>query len=69
MTVQNPSELARVERFALKCYGWNLNLFACATIIRMARFDMKTDVKTNLNMKRVLRNIARGYKEIMEYVK
>lgn len=42
-------------------------MYACATIIRMARFDMKTELKTTQYMGRVIRNIARGYQDIMDY--
>lgn len=73
MTVQNPNELARVHRFALKCYGWDLNSTEVAIVQKIARFGIKAAPIVNgggirkVNTYRVLKQIGIGYRDVMDY--
>lgn len=70
MTVQNPNELARIHRFALKCYGWDLNSTEVAIVQKVARFSVKAAPIVNGGrgryMYRILKQIGYGYREVMD---
>lgn len=71
MTVLNPNELTRVHRFALMCYGWDLNSTEVAIVQKLARFGIKSVKIVNGGrgqyMYRVLKQISYGYREVMDY--
>lgn len=57
----------RVAQFALKCYGWNLNIAASVEVIRIARgWEPHFSKNTTLYMRRIIRQIAIGYREVMD---
>jgi len=62
-------EERRVARFALLCYGWDLNLAARTEVIRLARGWPPAHSKNfpHSYMARIIRQIARGYREVMDY--
>lgn len=61
-------EAKRAARFALKCYGWNLNIAASVEVIRIARgWPPKFSNNSTLYMRRIVKQIAYGYREVMDY--
>lgn len=62
------AEMKQAARFALKCYGWELNLAASLEVVRLARgWPAAFSNNTTLYMRRIVKQIAYGYREVMDY--
>jgi len=60
-------DVAKMYKFASKCFGWYLSIPACIVAVTYARKNQMVQTFKDPRMNTIIKQIGSAYREVMDY--